>query len=127
MNRLESGKRVKRINNEEVRLKKEIWRRIQKTICPYFYTCAQFPDEPIVVCTKRKDNELGHTWDNAVEYKIPHSDEEDDVYIAITKSGFFNYIYFAAAYSYYTRYTTKQLYGILKQVENRKFNNVVKS
>ena len=127
MNRSELNKRVIRLGREEARLKKEIWKRIQKIISPYFLTCSQFSDE-IVVCTKLSDGTIGHSWRNAVEYKIPYAEENNDwskSYLAITKYGFYTDIYYAAACAHYDNFTVRQLLEMLKQIEKRKFNNIV--
>ena len=128
MNRLELSKRVTRIGKEETRLKNEIWLQIQKIVSRYFDTCPQFPDLPMVVFTKRKDNSLVTSWSNAKEYKVPHldSDDDDSVYIGFTEHGMPSTVYGAMLINDPFTYTVKQLHGILKQVEKMKFNNVVK-
>jgi hypothetical protein len=128
MTRKELSKRITRLGKEESRLKKDTWSRIQKMVSKYFNTCHQFPNTPMIVFTRRKDNDLDGTWDNAKEYKVPYLDSDDDwdaQYIGFTEDGIIGGVYMAMVMNDPFGYTPKQLQGILKQVENMKFNNIV--
>jgi hypothetical protein len=127
MTRKELSKRITRLGKEESRLKKEIWSRIQKMVSKHFNLCHQFPDTPMVIFTRRKDNDLSGSWSNAKEYKVPYSDSDDwgAKYIGFTEDGMVGGVYFGMAMLDPFGYTPKQLQGILKQVENMKFNNIV--
>lgn len=127
MNIQELSMRVTRIQREEIRLKKEIWRRIQVKLRGKFSECAQYPNYPIVIFTKLMDNSLKRSWSNARRYNIAHYDRDDNFgqYIGFSEVGIINDVYFGMLEANYEYYTVKHLNGILKQVEKMKFNNIV--